>query len=547
MEVCAQDTLRNTATLMTEERVKDACVSLDESVSLANSLQLRVAADSVRFRTEQCPLDPCVESRVEGLTSREEFLTLPRIQVDVDASSRLSEITADDAIVRRLLPSVMAQLEVAAKEADSHYRRLEEGVVRLVLPPLERGEDPRSGEISLAGRYCSPEKPCFAVKLRKSPARKLLLDEAPLGGGIAEEEEGEEEEGAAAAAATWKLIAFAGVSELSAVCLAQRRSSLFVLNVLLSSTGGEEKSHLLPTSPTTGVPLTTSSAFLAHMSVARGGFGVAATTDGLIAVGGFSRDGCHALIERYNFVSNTWEEVSRLDRRRARFAFAAVGGVLYSIGGSDGRRELASVESFSTSAVSTRRVSCPMPTARSCCSAAELDGRVYVIGGSGYSVLLRTVERFDPAAREWTTLPPLRQARIGLSAVSCAGKVYAIGGQTHGWKCLGSVECYNPANNVWKEVASMRTPRRGAAAVTVDDKIWVIGGFNGSRALRSVEVYDPRTDTWSSGPSTISPRSSAVAVLCNGTVYLVGGFSGSVFLNSVEQCSLERMEWTSLI
>lgn len=551
MEVCAQDALRNVAALGTEECVKDACVrSLGESVSMASCLQLRGTTNLTQWTELYPPDDTHVDSRVGELTSREGYLMLPRIQIDVDASSRLADVTADDAIVERLLPSVMAQLEAVAREADSRYRRLEEEVVKLVLPPLEREEDPRSGEISLAGRYCSPEKPPpFTNKARKSPARKLLLDEAPLGGGVAEEDEEEAE--TAATRSSWKLVAFTSASELSAVCLAERRSSLFVLNILLGSTdgesGGQRHHHPLPTSPTTGVPLVTSSAFVAHMGVARCGFGAAASSDGLFAVGGFSRDGCHVLIEKYNFVSNVWEQVSRLDRKRARFAIAPVDGVFYSIGGSDGRRELASVEVFSPSTFSVQRLHCPMPTARSCCSAAVLDGLVYVLGGSSYSVILRTVEQFDPSTHDWAALPPLKRARTDLSAASCVGKVYAIGGQTHGWKCLASVECYDPAENAWKDVASMRTPRRGAAVVIVGEKIWVIGGFNGCKALRSVEVYDPHTDNWSAGPSTISPRSSAAAVLCGDTVYLIGGFSGSVFLNSVERCSLERMEWTSFI
>ena len=534
-----------------EASVSDACFRcLGESITRANCLQLRAVASrySSTQLAEQC--DAYIGGCLDKLWSQDEFLALPRIQVNVDASSRVLEMTTDAAIMERLLPSVLSQLEVAAREAASRYRYLEEGVVSLVLPPLEMGEDPRSGEVSsLGGRFLSPEKPSVAIAVKKHqayPARKLQLDESPFWHGSPAEEQEEDDD--RETKPTWKLIAFTKLSELSAVVLVERGFSLIVLSVLLS-TAESGDGQLQPASPTTGAPLTGSSALLAQMSVARSGLGVATSGNTLLAIGGFNRHGCHALVERYDLLSNTWKETTRLDRKRARFAAVEVAGTVYAIGGSDGQRELSSIEYFSNSlpSLAPLRLHCPMPTPRSCFGAAVLDDLVYAVGGSRYSVLLKTVERFDPAKREWTTLPPLKTARTDHAVVTCSGKVFVIGGQTFGWKCLTGVECFDPSTGAWSQAAPMATPRRSAAAVTVGDKVWVIGGFSGSKTLKSVEVYDPRSDSWTPGPPILTARSSASAVLVDEFVYLVGGYTGSVFLNSVERCSLAGMSWTAFV
>ena len=482
--------------------------------------------------------DTFMGTRISELLSQEAFLSLPRIQVNVDVTSQLFEFSTDSSIIEKLVPGVLRQLEGAARASGEGQRYLEEAVIKLVLlPDFSLTQLANATQASqLVGQF-SPEKPSSLMKLKTtqpSPARKLILGESSS----EESEEGDP-------SYTWRLIATMKMSEIASICLVERESSLAVLNITLSV--GDTDSTPFPASPTTGLPVSTGSALIAQMNLARCGFNAIGTESGILAVGGYSRHGCHALTERYDFSRNTWEHAGKMHTKRARFAAAESDGMVYAIGGCDGREELASVESFNMKIQSWSKVKSNMPTPRSCFGAAELDGKIYAVGGSHYSTPLRTVEQFDPIMQQWKILSPMKRTRSEPAIASCNGRVYAIGGQTSGWKCLSEVECYSPSEKCWKSGPSMNTPRRSAAAVTIEDKIYVIGGYNGSQALNSVEVYDPLTNKWTYTTPMHTRRSHAAVALFDGAIYVIGGYSGSSFLNSVECYSPERKQWTSFV
>ena len=61
---------------------------------------------------------------------------------------------------------------------------------------------------------------------------------------------------------------------------------------------------------------------------------------------------------------------------------------------------------------------------------------------------------------------------------------------------LGSVECYDPATDCWSEVTAMRSARAGVGVAALAGRLYAVCGHDGTGYLRSVEVYDPRSD-WS--------------------------------------------------
>jgi len=69
-----------------------------------------------------------------------------------------------------------------------------------------------------------------------------------------------------------------------------------------------------------------------------------------------------------------------------------------------------------------------MPTARYSLNVAEVDGKIYAIGGynGGY---LDIVEEYDPTTDTWTTKTSMPTARYDLGVVEANGKIYAIGGK----------------------------------------------------------------------------------------------------------------------
>lgn len=531
------------ADLLGLQCVKDACFrTLSQSVSPANCLQLRqlAMAHSAVQLASQC--DTCIGSSIAELLSQEEFLNLPRIQVTVDVSTQVFEFSTDSGMMEKLIPGILSELQEAAATTNGAGSHLEETLMRLVLLPDFSLADLSKG--TQMNDQFSPEKPSLPKKLKKgqlSPARKLILGES-----MEELDEAEQEH--SVTTPSWKLITVAKMSEVSAICLVECNPSVLrVVNITLFTS--DTDSRRFPASPTTGLPAATGTALIGQMNVARSGFCVVPVEHELLAIGGFSRHGCHSSVESYNFSGNSWdwEQAQELQSKRARFSAVKADGVVYAIGGSDGRTELSSVEAFDQETQNWTKLRSSMLTPRSCFGSAELDGNIYAVGGIYYSTPLKTVEKFDPTTSQWKPLPSMQKARSDLAVASCGGMVYAIGGQMSGWRIVADVECYDPTARCWKPVASLNSPRRNAAVITIEDRIYVIGGYDGSQTLNTVEVYDPLEDTWTSISPMHVRRSGAAAALFDGSIYILGGYSGSTFLNSVECYNPVIKEWTSFV
>lgn len=524
------------AELFKMDSAKKAYVrSLSETVSTENCIQLRQLATRDYTSQLAARCDAVIAHCMAELLDREDFLSLPRLQANVDVSAQLLEFSTDAGIMERVLPAVVSQLEdLVSCGATDHP---EEGVVSLVLLP-DFSLSPVKDAARTPEKLTLPSPP----KLQSSPARKLILGE------LMESEEGEEDVKVEGTESTWKVIAATKLSEISSLCLIERRSSsdLCVLNINLCTVGRGEK--VFPKSPTTGMAATGGSALFAQMNEARAGFSVVTVNGELLAVGGFNRRGCLPMTEGYYISRNVWEHRARMESRRARFSVVQCKGMTYALGGCDGQQELGSVEVLDPNSQSWRKLKkSNMITSRSSFGAAELDGKIYAIGGSHYSTPIRASEVFNPSTGKWASIQSMLSARSEVSVASCNGRIYAIGGQKSGWKVLSTVESYDPVSKRWRQEANLNTPRRNAAVVTIEDRIFVIGGYDGSKALNSVEVFDPLADEWTYMTPMAVRRSNAAAVALSGTIYVIGGYSGSLFLNSMECFSPESRLWTSFI
>ena len=510
--------------------VRDACeTALAGRVSAENCVGLRQLASRCGLPRLKRTCDSYLSDSFAGVLAERGAMDLPRIQVRLDVSSQTLELGTD--LLEKVVPKVLLALDTIRRTR----KRLEEAVVQLVLRPdfrvTEWSSDERQQHAPFSPERNSPE---FYVKLRSggcSPARQLILSPTKTPGKTAEP-------------CGMRFLATSKLTDASSVCLVEEGTLLLLVSVSLCTLLHNGQ---LPASPTTGLPTfsQTSGCFISHMSLARCGFGVVATESEILAVGGFNRSGCLDSTESYSCITNSWKTRERLSGVRGRLCTALVEDKVYAIGGSDGKRELSTVE-FQDLKVSRQwtKLQGGMPTPRSCHSGTVLDGVVYVVGGENYSVSLKTTESFNPSTGCWHTLSPTLTPRSDLALAACSGKVYAIGGKAPGLKCLSSVEAYDPVRNIWSSVASMRFPRRNAAAVTVGDKIMVVGGYSGTEVLRSVEIYDPATNEWRECAPLCGARSHASAVLYNKQVYVFGGYSGSYFLNTAECFDLRTEQWT---
>jgi N-acetylneuraminic acid mutarotase len=176
--------------------------------------------------------------------------------------------------------------------------------------------------------------------------------------------------------------------------------------------------------------------------------------------------------------------------------------------------------------------------------------KIYAFGGfvlpeSGPPgwVPINNAWEYDPTADTWKALAPMPSKRGSALAAEVDNKIYVIGGAstipaskmttifpTQPHMSVGTVEEYDPATNTWRERSPMPTPRNHAAIGVVAGKIYVIGGRVGAAFIglasdvSVVEEYDPASDQWS-GPRARMPiaRSAIGAAVYGGRIYVAGG------------------------
>ena len=178
-------------------------------------------------------------------------------------------------------------------------------------------------------------------------------------------------------------------------------------------------------------------------------------------------------------------------------------------------------------------------------------GQAFVFGGHDGQKPLKTVQSFtpseDPEKGEWKEVPDMLARRTYASACELEGKIYVVGGSADG-RTLNTFEVWDPIKAHWDQWFAkppMNTKRTMHAAAVAEGRLYVAGGFDGIRDLASAEVYDPRGNTWSGSMDAMSvPRSYHVMVSSGGSVYAIGGQERQVKDESRTRahCSVEAFD-----
>lgn len=194
----------------------------------------------------------------------------------------------------------------------------------------------------------------------------------------------------------------------------------------------------------------------------------------------------------------------------------------------------------------------PLLDANSEMAVAELDGKIYVIGGyPSTRVVQSTVQVYDTVLDSWELGPALPLPTHHPVAVGTAGKVYSLGGQLEGDVNGGRSFALDPNVGAWEELAPMPTPRGAGAAAVIGDLIYVAGGR--PPAGNAFEAYDLVNDTWLVMPNlplAFNDRNHLSVVAIGGKVYVAGGrFDGgnvgSPLTDSLDIFDPASNEWTS--
>ncbi len=244
-------------------------------------------------------------------------------------------------------------------------------------------------------------------------------------------------------------------------------------------------------------------------------------------------------------LGNPWQIAAGMPEEKAQFAVANLNGKIYVIGGYSDRSGTAAVYNTVYEydiVTNTWRARANMNTARYGLSAAVVNGRIYAIGGHGASGIVTSVEEYDPAANKWTLKANMPTARYFAGASELNGKIYVAGG-LNGSTYYNKVEVYDPAANTWTAKKSMNTQRYGLAVAAVNNKLYAIGGRNGA-ILNVVEEYDPVTDTWTTKANLPTARYGLGTEAIGNIIYAIGGLN-SQYLDTVEVYSPDTNTWVT--
>ena len=281
----------------------------------------------------------------------------------------------------------------------------------------------------------------------------------------------------------------------------------------------------------------------------------------LYVFGGWDGGKARGVAYEYDPATDKWTKKTSMPRPAHHAALAAANGKIYVMGGFVPPTDTAipvggawepidNAWEYDPAADSWKTLP-PLPGKRGSAVAAEVGGKIYVIGGAttvegskdpfftffGPSLVLGTNDVYDPATNKWQSRKPMSVPRNHAFGGVVNGKIYVIGGRTgHGFILSATntdvVEEYNPVNDSWSVPKErMPTARSGGASGTDGRRIYVAGGEVTTKdlvgAFKSVEAYDPLTNSWMTLPSMPMPRHGIAGAVIGNRFHLVSGMMQS--------------------
>lgn len=183
-------------------------------------------------------------------------------------------------------------------------------------------------------------------------------------------------------------------------------------------------------------------------------------------------------------------------------------------------------------------------------SANEANGNIYIVGGIGKKGYLTEIEQFDTKTKRWTVfdtthIGQTRFLRAGTASCVVGNKLYLFGGRTPSANSGSDTVCqniliYDISNKLWTEETSshLNSARYEFQAVPLDGKIYLLGGLGvDDEPLKSIEIFDTLSGTCTMAAYTLSEElNNFSAVAYDSHIFVLGGINSSTFsvLNSVE-------------
>ncbi len=237
---------------------------------------------------------------------------------------------------------------------------------------------------------------------------------------------------------------------------------------------------------------------------------------------------------RYDIKMDKWTRLAGIPFDFDNHAGTAAGGKVYIFGGNSNKEKTMCYDPEQDKWSEMSAI--PTPRMHFSYSAANLNGRIYLIGGleksdgtkkiRGFVMRNEVTEKnemYDPETNSWKEKAPLPTARQHPAVAGYENKVYVIGGAGNDYRDKKTVEVYDTNSDSWQRKADMPEARFISGVAVINSKIIVVTGVRRNQKVSMVFVYDPETDKWGRADNPpIAFRLTGVTSVGNRIYILVG-------------------------
>ncbi len=260
----------------------------------------------------------------------------------------------------------------------------------------------------------------------------------------------------------------------------------------------------------------------------------------LVLAGGFSASMFEGLpittkVLTFDTLTLEWGALPDLPVGWTHANIAAIGGVVFALGGLDGRSFVADGRMFVLEANATEWTElAPMSPqdARGASAVIVWPGHIFLVGGSTTTETLSSILDFDLGTRTLSRFPvDLPIARSHAAAIRRYDGAFVVAGGLGGLtgpQALSDVWLLPQDATVWQARTAMPTARGGCAYGVLYSNLICAGGET-TEALDVVELYNVTTDVWESSATDarLEPmpgkRAGARGAVVANRLYVPGG------------------------
>jgi non-specific serine/threonine protein kinase len=244
-------------------------------------------------------------------------------------------------------------------------------------------------------------------------------------------------------------------------------------------------------------------------------------------------------VRRFDGNDNSWKRIQSLPHARGDFGAAMVDKRLIVIaggetgGGIDSKPQIYNLRTGSWTSSWTDLP--PQAIPRHGAAVAAVGFMVYTIGGAiaqGHIASTVSMEALNlsdaiDASNPWAEAPEMALGvQQAPAALDQQNRLCVVGGLTEEGSASRKVQCYSSGLGLWSDAADLPAEVNHAMAVYYNGKLLVLGGFetvNGSTTVVSRKTYQFDGKSWSRWDNLPTPRAAGAAVVVDKKLIIVGG------------------------